>query len=251
MLSGSFDVWAGNDYITPHGLVATTRGASIQTTAQATLTLPSGVAITGGVWTDFNPGYDKIGNTTRGVNETDPFLAVTVPVTKRFALTAKYIAFVGNNLPKTAHNVALVASYADGAPGQKLTLNPYAVFFYEVDGSSVVGVGKAGNTWDAWIGATPTLKLDGLTIVAPTWFTVGPKSFFGPIDDGNLGHVTAGLKLIKPLDLGPRAGKWAIYANVQYYHLANDNLVLVKSALNRGDSKRDNVQFGVGLNLGF
>lgn len=251
VLGGSVDMWVGNDYITPHGLVATTRGASVQTTAQATLTLPSGIALTGGVWTDFNPGYDKIGNTTRGVNETDPFFAVTVPVTKKLSLTAKYVAFVGNNLPETAHNVALVASYADGKPDQSFTINPYAVFFYEVDGSSVIGVGKGGNTWDVWLGATPTLKLDGLTIAAPTWVTVGPKSFFGPIDDGNLGLVTTGLKLIKPLDLGPRAGKWSIYATAQYYHLANDNLVLVKSAINRGDNERDNVQFGLGLSVGF
>lgn len=251
VLSGNFDAWVGNDYVTPHGLVATTRGVSVQTNASATLTLPSGVAITGGVWTDFNPGYDKIGNSTRTVNETDPYFAVTVPVTARLALTAKYVAFVGNNLPETAHNVALVASYADGAPGQAFTVNPYAVFFYEVDGSSVIGVGKGGNTFDVWLGATPTLKLDGLTIAAPTWITLGPKRFFGPIRDGNLGMLTTGIKVVKPLDLGPRAGKWSIYATAQYYHLANDNLRLVKSALNRGDDDRDQLQFGVGLNVGF
>ncbi|SFG37472.1 hypothetical protein SAMN05518801_12049 [Novosphingobium sp. CF614] len=251
VLSGSLDVWAGNDYVTPHGLVATTRGGSVQTTGQATLALPSGVAFTAGVWTDFNPDYDKIGTSTKTVNETDPFVAVTVPVTKRLALTAKYIAFIGNNLPKTAHNVALVASYADGAPGKKFTINPYAVLFYEVSGSSVIGVGKAGDTYDVWLGATPTLKLDGLTIAAPTWVTVGPKSFFGPISDGNLGVVTTGLKITKPINLGPRAGKWAISANVQYYHLANDNLRLVKSVLNRGDNDRDQLQFGLGLSAGF
>lgn len=250
VLSGSLDVWVGNDYVTPHGLVATTRGLSIQTTAQGTLTLPSGVAFTAGVWTDFNPGYDKLAS-TRGVNETDPFVAVTVPVTDRFALTAKYVAFIGNNLPRTAHNVALVASYNDGGPDKAFSINPYAVFFYEVDGSSVIGVGKGGDTFDVWLGATPTLKLDGLTLSAPTWVTLGPKSFFGPIDDGNLGMVTTGLKLTKPLDLGPRAGKWSISANVQYSHLANDNLRLVKSVLNRGDDGADQVQFGIGLNVGF
>lgn len=250
VLSGSLDLWAGNDYVTPHGLVATTRGGSIQTTGQATLKLPSGIAITAGVWTDFNPDYEKTAS-TRVVNETDPFVAVTVPVTDRFSLTAKYVAFIGNNLPRTAHNVALVASYADGAPGQRFTVNPYAVFFYEVDGSSVVGLGKGGDTFDVWLGATPTLKLDGLLIAAPTWLTLAPKSFFGPVDDGNLGMVTTGLKLIKPLNLGPRAGKWAISANVQYYHLANDNLRMVKAALNRGDNDADQLQFGVGLSVGF
>lgn len=250
VLSGSLDAWVGNDYVTPHGLVATTRGLSLQTTAQATLSLDSGVAITAGVWTDFNPGYDKLAS-TRGVNETDPFVAVTVPVTDRFSLTAKYVAFIGNNLSKTAHNAVLVASYNDGAPGKAFSINPYAVFFYEMDGSSVIGVGKAGNTWDVWLGATPTLRLDGLIVSAPTWVTVGPKSFFGAIDDGNLGMVTTGLKLTRPLDLGPRAGKWSISANVQYYHLANDNLRLVKSLLNRGDGDADHLQFGVGLNVGF
>ncbi len=250
VLSGSLDVWAGNAYVTPHGLVATTRGGSIQTTAQGTLALPSGIAITAGVWTDFNPDYNELAN-TKVVNETDPFIAITVPVTQRLSLTAKYVAFIGDNLPKTAHNLALVASYADGGPGKRFSVNPYAVFFYEVDGSSVIGVGKGGDTYDVWLGATPTLKLDGLTIAAPTWVTLAPKSFFGAIDDGNLGMVTTGLKLIKPLDLGPRAGKWSISANVQYYHLANDNLRLVKAALNRGNRDADQFQFGVGLNVGF
>ncbi len=59
------------------------------------------------------------------------------------------------------------------------------------------------------------------------------------------------MKVIKPLDLGPRAGKWAIYANVQYYRLANANLQLVKAALNRGDNGADQVQFGVGMTVGF
>jgi len=251
VLSGSFDVWAGNDYVTPHGLVATTHGASVQATGAATLTLPSGVAVTAGAWTDFNPGYDQLADSTRGVNETDPFFVVSVPVTKRFSLAAKYVAFIGNNLPKTAENVALIASYADGGPQQALTINPYVVFFYEVSGSSVIGVGKAGNTFDVWLGATPTLKLKGLTLAAPTWLTLAPKSFFGPIDDGHLGLFTTGLKVIKPLDLGPRAGKWSIYANVQYYRLANANLQLVKAALNRGDDGANQVQFGVGMTVGF
>ena len=56
---------------------------------------------------------------------------------------------------------------------------------------------------------------------------------------------------VKPLNLGPKAGKWAISANVQYYHLANDNLRLVKSAINRGDNDRDQLQFGIALNVGF
>ncbi len=251
VLSGEFDTSVGNDYVTSHGLVATTHGVALQSQGAATLTFPSGVAVTAGVWTDFNPGYDKHANTTRGVNETDPFLAVTVPVTQRFSLTAKYVAFVGNNLPRTAQNVAVVASYADGGPHQALTINPYVVFFYEVSGSSVIGVGKGGNTFDVWLGATPTLKLKGLTLAMPTWITLGPKSFFGPIDDGNLGLFTTGLKVIKPLDLGPHAGKWSVYANVQYFRLANDNLRLVKAALNLGDNGPDQVQFGVGMNVGF
>lgn len=250
VLSGSLDVWVGNDYVTPHGLVATTRGLSVQQTAQATLALPSGVALTAGVWADFNPGYDPLAN-TKEINEVDPFVALTVPVTKRLSLTAKYVAFVGDNLPRTAHNVALVASYSDGSPDRRLSINPYAVFFYEVDGSSVIGVGKAGDTFDVWLGATPTLKLDGLTISAPTWMTLGPKSFFGPIDDGNLGLMTTGLKLTKPIGLGPRAGKWSVSASLQYYHLANDNLRMVKGALNRGDTGADHIQFGLGLNVGF
>jgi hypothetical protein len=251
VLSGVMDVSVQNDYITPRGVVVTTHGVALQTLGAANLTLPNGITFTGGVWVDFNPGYDKTAASTRGVNETDPFFGVSYQATKRLSIGARYWAFVGNNFPRTANNLEFSVAYADGSPGQKLTFNPYAKLFWEISGSSTTGVGKNGHTFDVEIGAVPTYNAGPVIISVPTWFTVGPKSFFGPIQDGSFGVFSTGLKLATPLNLGPRAGKWTLYAKAQYYNLANDNLVLVKSALNKGDHDRDQLQFGVGIDVGF
>jgi hypothetical protein len=251
VLSGVLDVSVQNDYITPRGVVVTTHGVALQTLGAANLTLSNGITFTGGVWVDFNPGYSKTAASTRGVNETDPFFGVSYKASKRLTVGARYWAFVGNNFPRTANNLEFSAAYADGDPSRPFSVNPYAKLFWEVSGSSTTGVGKNGHTFDVEVGAVPTYNAGPVILSVPTWLTVGPKSFFGPIDDGSLGVISTGLTVTKPLDLGPRAGKWAIYAKVQYYHLANDNLVLVKSALNEGDHDSDQVQFGVGLNVGF
>lgn len=251
VLSGVLDASIQNDYITPRGTVVTTRGGALQTLGAGTLTLPSGIAFTGGVWVDFNPDHSRTSSTTRGVNETDPFFAVTAKVADRVKIGVQYWAFIGSNFPKTANNLEFSAAYDDSRPGKAWSINPYAKLFWEVSGSSTVGVGKNGKTFDVELGAVPTLNLGPVILAAPTWVTIAPKSFFGPLDDGNVGVISTGLKVIKPLNLGPRAGKWAIYAKAQYYRLANDNLLLVKAALNEGDHGRNQLQFGVGVNVGF
>jgi hypothetical protein len=251
VLSGVLDASVQNDYITPRGVVVTTHGVALQTLGAATLAFSNGLAFTGGVWVDFNPGYSKTAAGTRGVNETDPFFGVSYKATSKLTVGARYWAFIGDNFPRTANNLEFSVDYADGGPGRALSINPYAKLFWEVSGSSTTGVGKNGHTFDVELGAVPTYDAGPVILSAPTWITLGPKSFFGPIHDGNVGVISTGLKIAKPLDLGPRAGKWTLYAKVQYYHLANENLVLVKSALNEGDHDSDQVQFGVGINVGF
>lgn len=249
VLDGIMDVQVKNDYVTPRGVVVTSKGAAVQTLALAALSLPNGLAFSGGVWVDFNPGYRKSG-ATRTVNETDAILGVSYKFTPQLTGSVTYSAFMGDNFPETSNNVEFAVAYADG-PDRSFSVNPYAKLFWQVDGSSTTGFGKNGKTYDVEIGAVPTLKLNKVTVSAPTWFTVGPKSFFGPIEDGNLGVISTGLKIATPLDLGPQAGNWTIYATTQYYRLANDNLVDVKAALNNGDNDRDHLQFGVGLTAGF
>jgi hypothetical protein len=87
---------------------------------------------------------------------------------------------------------------------------------------------------------------------APTWITVGPKTYWGTgkLKDKNVGVFSSGLKVAAPLTFLTGAGA-SVYAFGQYYHLINDNLVLAKSILNSGDSKRDHVVFGAGLSFGF
>lgn len=249
VLSGIMDIQVKNDYVTPRGVVVTSKGAAVQTLGLATLSLPNGLAFTGGVWVDFNPGYDKSG-ATRSVNETDAIFGVSYKFSPQLTGSVTYSAFMGDNFPETSNNLEFALAYTD-RPDKNFSVNPYAKLFWQVDGSSTTGFGKNGKTFDVEIGAVPTLKLNKVIVSAPTWFTVGPKSFFGPVDDGNLGVLSTGLKVATPLDLGPKAGKWTLYATTQYYRLSNDNLVNVKAALNNGDHDRDHLQFGVGLTAGF
>ena len=97
--------------------------------------------------------------------------------------------------------------------------------------------------------ATPTIKLDRATLSAPTWITVGPKSYWG--GDQNAGVFTTGLKVTVPLNLPEKAGHWSMYGGYQYYHLINDNLVLAQSLLNQGKDERDLHLFQVGVGVGF
>lgn len=206
--------------------------------------------ITAGTAVDFNP--NRQAPNTSDFNEFDYFIGVSGMVAKRVKLGVQYSQFIsGQNAYADAKNIEFSVGYVDGAADAKFHVNPYAKLFWSVDGVSTAGLGKAGNTFDVEIGAVPTVSLGSVTLLAPTWFTVGPKSYFGPIDDGNFGVFSTGLKVVKALDFGPKAGKWSIYAMAQYYNLANDNLLAAKKAFNQGDGARDHLQIGAGVSVGF
>src|SRR3546814_6872254 len=77
------------------------------------------------------------------------------------------------------HNIEFSAKYSDN-PGGDFAINPYAKLFWAVESkSSTVVLGKAGGTFDIELGAVPTVKAGAITLSAPTWITVGPKTYWG------------------------------------------------------------------------
>jgi hypothetical protein len=255
-LHGFGEVAVKNDYVTPRGLVVTTKGATVQILNGLVLVLPSGIAFHAGTWTDLNPGYSKTDGNITTVNEFDYFVGVSGKIAKNLTAGVEYVQFISGQ-PSVAfqdeRNIEFSLKYAD-APDATFSFNPYAKLFWAVDSkSSTVVLGKAGDTFDVELGAVPTYKGKGYTLTAPTWITVGPKTYWGTgvNKDSNFGVVSTGLKISAPLTFIKGGAGASVFASAQYFHLINDNLVAAKAILNSGDHKRDHVVFGGGVGFGF
>src|SRR3546814_9269632 len=134
-----------------------------------------------------------------------------------------------------------ISDWSSDVCSSDLAINPYAKLFWAVESkSSTVVLGKAGGTFDIELGAVPTVKAGAITLTAPTWITVGPKTYWGTgvNKDGNVGAMSTGLKAMPPITLFSSGAKAAIYGFAQYYYLKNDNLVAAKAILNSGAKDR-------------
>jgi hypothetical protein len=254
-LHGFGDVSVMNDYVTPRGLVVTTGGTTLHILDGLVAVSPGGVAFHGGTWLDINPGYSKADGNITAVNEFDYFFGVDYDIVPNVNVGVEYSEFISGQTSvafKNEHNIEFSVKYKD-SPDKGFTINPYGKLFWAAwSKSSTVVLGKAGGTFDIELGAVPTVKTGALTLSAPTWVTVGPKSYWGTgaAKDGNVGVITTGLKASTPLSFGGGAHA-SVYAFGQYYHLVNDNLVTAKAILNSGDHKRNHVVFGAGMSFGF
>jgi hypothetical protein len=253
---GFGDTSVKNDYITPRGLVVTTAGVTVQTLNELVFVSPGGFAVNFGTWLDVNPGYNKHDNIT-ALNEFDYMVGISGNIAKGLKAGIEYSEFISGQ-PSIAfqneHNLEFSLKYADaGMSG--FTFNPYAKLFYAFSSkSSTVVTGKAGDTFDVELGVVPTYKTGDVTFLAPTWVTVGPKTYWarpGFAKDGNLGTFATGLKVSTPSPLF-KSPSINVYAQLQYFHLLNKNLVLAQSFLNTDQvAKRDKFVFGVGIGYGF
>ncbi|MET0241005.1 MAG: hypothetical protein ABW184_14030 [Sphingobium sp.] len=259
-LHGFGDISVKNNYVTPRGLVVTTEGQAVQVLNGLVLAGPGGLAFHAGTWVDLNPGFSRRDGNITAVNEFDFFFGVSGPIAEGLTAGVEYSQFISGQ-PSVAfqdeRNIEFSLKYADNPKGT-FSINPYAKFFWAFDSeSSTVVLGKAGGTFDVELGAVPTFKGEGFSLSAPTWITVGPESYWGRGDsaltepDGNVGVISTGLKGSVPLTFLKGGASASVYGFAQYYHLVNDNLVRAKGLLNSGDSERDHVVFGVGLNFGY
>ena len=255
-LHGFGDMSFKNDYITPRGLVVTTRGETAQILDGLVFVSPGGIAFTVGTWTDLNPGYSKRDGNISTVNEVDVFAGVSGTVENRWKWGVQYVQFISGQTSvafKDERNIEFSLAY-DDKMSKNFSINPYAKLFWAFNSkSSTVVTGKAGHTFDVELGAVPTLTAGALTFSVPTWVTVGPKSYWagpGLKSDGNVGTFSTGLKVSTPVHFANGA-HMNVYLQAQLNHIINDNLLLAKEILNSGDHKRDNVVFGGGVGFGF
>jgi hypothetical protein len=259
-LHGFDDVSYKNDYITPRGLVVTTAGGTLQALDGLVVNIPlnpksfiNNMAWVGGIWTDWNPGYDPTRN-KQDFNEFDWFIGPTFSLGKDWKLGATIGQFISPQQAfNTETNLEFTLNFNDGNYLKTLTFSPYIKLFYNISGSSTVVVGKTGGSFDIELGATPSLDLHRynvpLIVSIPTWITVGPSNFWG--GGGSAGVFTTGVKLTYPITAIPAAaGHWSLYGSYQYYNLINDRLVLAEDLLN-GKTDRGLHLFSVGVNLGF
>lgn len=256
-LHGFGDVSLKNDYVTPRGLVVTTAGAAVQVLGGLVIVAPNGVAFHAGTWTDINPEFSKADGNITAVNEFDFFFGVDADIVPKVNVGVEYSQFISGQPSvafKTERNIEFTVKYKDKSSDNPVSFNPYAKLFWAFDSkSSTVVLGKRGGTFDIELGAVPTYAGNGFTLSAPTWVTVGPKTYWGTgvNKDGNVGVISTGLKLSTPLSFIKGAAGASVYGFGQYFHLVNDNLVRAKSILNSGADSRDHLVFGVGLGFGF
>lgn len=257
-IHGFFDLSFKNDYITPRGLLVTNTGLTTQALMGLVFDLyknKSGflndVSFYGGVWNDlWSEQHDPhVGPW----NEFDWFVGVDFSFADYWKFGVQYIEFIppandlATSFPATERNVEFSLAYDDSHWGFPIAFHPYVKLFYANSGPSTVVLGDKGDTFDVELGVVPRLDLKPytgvpITLLAPTWVTVGPSSYWnrndgttnfcGQMSDSpcalsNLGVVSTGLTGKMPIDfiIPARLGNWYVDAGFQYYHIINDALL--------------------------
>ncbi len=263
-IHGFLDVSFKNAYITPRGLMVVNDGLTIQVLNGLVLGLYdapqetlSGVSMVFGTWSDIATAQND--PTVGSFNEFDWFVGANFKLAQRWTLGAQYVEFISppNNF-KTERNIEFTLNYDDADKARSWSIQPYVKFFWAISGDSTVVTGKRGDTFDVEIGAKPNVSfpLFGATanLSAPTWFTVGPKSYWG--GTSNFGVVTTGLSLKMPLTFIPsRLGNWYSAVGVQYYAFVNKQLRLAQTLIGTADplsgGHKDYVVGSFSIGMGF
>jgi hypothetical protein len=263
-IHGFNDLTIKNGYLTPRGLLVTSKGLTTQILNGLVFDVYNrpdmpldDIAIVGGVWNDLSSSQRS---TTVGPwNEFDWFIGANFEVDHVWTFGASYVAFLsppGNF--SAEHNIEFSAKFDDSKLLAPISLHPYAKLFYEIHGPSVVVTGKGGGSFDVELGVVPTWDLHPYnfpaTLTAPTWLTVGPSDFWG--GGGNLGVFSTGLTATFPLEFMPKSlGGWNFHVGAQYYDMINNNLLvaqqLIGSTSTRSRGHRNFVlgMAGIGVNF--
>ncbi|MGE0668419.1 MAG: hypothetical protein AB7O49_17830 [Sphingomonadales bacterium] len=263
-IHGFLDVSVKNAYITPRGLMVVNDGVTIQVLNGLVLGLYdapgetlSGVSMVFGTWSDIATAQHD--PSVGAFNEFDWFVGANFKLGTRWTLGVQYVEFISppNNFI-TERNIEFALNYDDAEKDRSWSFQPYVKFFWAVSGDSTVVTGKRGETFDVEIGAKPNVSfpLFGATanLSAPTWFTVGPKSYWG--GTSNFGVVSTGLSLKLPLTFIPsRLGNWYTAVGVQYYAFVNKQLRLAQTLIGTADplsgGHKDYVVGSFSIGMGF
>jgi hypothetical protein len=257
-IHGFFDLSFKNDYITPRGLLVTNSGLTTQALMGLVFDVYKNkngfindVSFYGGIWNDL--WSDQHDPHVGAWNEFDWFVGVDFAFADYWKFGVQYIEFIppahdlATSFPSTERNIEFSLAYDDTHWGWAIPLHPYVKLFYENSGPSTVVLGDKGSTYDVEIGMVPTLALKKytgvpITLTAPTWFTVGPSTYWNrqdgttnfcgttsslPCATSNFGVVSTGLTAKMPIDfiIPTRLGNWYADIGFQYYHLLNDALL--------------------------
>ena len=257
-IHGSLDESLSTTYITPRGLLESNTNVTSFTTATLSTSLFSSkddfakdVSIHAGVL--FNLYSHSSLFNTGNFRELDWWTGTTLTLQDNVTLGIEFSQFVSpiglyatdNNLEFSAISPALNISKA-------ITITPYGKLFWNVSGASVTVTGQEGQ-FDVELGAKMAVDLNSYNIpvvlTVPTWFTVGPSSFWG--GGGNFGVITTGLTATTPLSFIPsRYGSWYADISGQYYHILNNQLLVAQREIGV-DQQRNIVAATAGIGFTF
>ena len=196
-------------------------------------------------------------------NEMDYFVSFSGSPCANVSLTYTYSPWnfpnSSLNKPATEHTSDLKIAYDDSAWWPKgFAINPYADIFYEIAGSSTVVLGRPGSTGYLELGIAPSFTIPAIpdypiSVSLPTYFSVGPESYWGKgvNKSGNFGLASISLNLSVPMTFIPtRYGHWHTDAGVTYDFLINGSLLRAGGILS-GNTDRNVVIGSLGFGVNF
>ncbi len=228
------------------------------------------ISVYGGVYAQLSDGYQPLpaGQSNSSFSEFDWWTGATIGFAGNWALDAQYYEIISpQNVWVDQRNIQLTLSYDDTSWGLPIQFKPYVLGWYQTAGTPNTG-GTTNNGY-AQFGSNLTWDLTkygyGVTFVAPTYVSVGPKDYWkstgcgtvstAPCSASNGGVFSTGLTAIVPVSWIPsNFGKWAIKGGFQYYHLINDGLLAQQvgiTAATFADTQRDIVVGFVGAGFTF
>lgn len=245
-------------YVTPRGQIVRDKGLTIQPLLLAFLTLYEGEGFissfkfVGGVWADYGTAgvaqhapYGSQPDTH--YTEIDPIFGIAVGLGKAATLSVTYTAFVEQILDiETSHHLEVKLAIDDSKWwGGNFALNPYFLYWLELDGKStaaqvpyaVFGPSPNGGGSEApdegyyfEFGVSPSFTiaaLGDLKVEFPCRILLPSEDFYGEWYDSSetIGLYEVGAKLTYPLKFMPKGyGFWSIHAGYRYMNFVDENL---------------------------
>ena len=269
-------------YVTPRGMIVRDEGLTIQPLLLAFLPLYKSdnfsLTFVGGMWNDFgtarvskNAPYGSDPKTRW--TEIDPIVGLSAGLGKYFTLDVTYTAFVEQILDiGTSNHLETKLSFKDSDFLGAFALNPYVIFWYELDGKAtsaqvpqaVFGPSaKSGNnpqpgsSWYFDIGITPsyTFKDFGsLTVSLPCRVLLPNERFYGEYygEASTIGLWEVGVKASAPLTFMPKSyGSWSANVGVKFLYFEDDNLANLNTFNASGEFDRSTTQIYGGVSVFF
>lgn len=227
------------------------------------------ISVYAGTYFQLSDGYQPNSSPNSSFTEFDWWAGATIGFAGNWALDAQYYEIISpQGLWINQRSIQTTLSYDDTSWGLPIQFKPYVLGWYQTAGTPNVG-GAYHSGGYAQFGSNLTWDLSksyGVTFVAPTYVSVGPKDYWrttscgtvltAPCAASNGGVFSTGLTAIVPISWVPsNFGKWAVKGGFQYYHLINDGLLaqqwVVGTVPTFADAKRDIVVGFIGAGFTF